>query len=250
MTAPVPAQVLCMKWGTKYGPEYVNRLYGMARRNLARPLRFVCLTDDRTGIRPEVEVLPLPELGRTEGIQVRGWWKVGLFSERLGDLSGPALFLDLDVVVVDALDPLFDAPGEVLVPRDYKWGRVRGDFFVGNTSVLRFPVGKYPALVEDFRRDFEGIARRVSNEQEYVSYFFHEKGLLGYWPKAWCPSFKHHCIAPGPLSYLRTPKIPEGARVVVFHGRPNPDEALVGRGGKWYRAVRPTPWIADHWHED
>ena len=27
--------VLCMKWGTKYGPEYVDRLYGMVRRHLA-----------------------------------------------------------------------------------------------------------------------------------------------------------------------------------------------------------------------
>ena len=30
--APQTARhILCMKWGRKYGPEYVNRLYGMAR---------------------------------------------------------------------------------------------------------------------------------------------------------------------------------------------------------------------------
>jgi hypothetical protein len=28
--------VICMKWGTKYGPEYVNRLYAMVRRHLTR----------------------------------------------------------------------------------------------------------------------------------------------------------------------------------------------------------------------
>ncbi|MBS0591921.1 MAG: glycosyltransferase, partial [Proteobacteria bacterium] len=38
----LPARiVLCMKWGTKYGPEYVNRLYGMARRHLTGAFRFV-----------------------------------------------------------------------------------------------------------------------------------------------------------------------------------------------------------------
>ena len=47
--------ILCMKWGTKYGPEYVNRLYAMVRRNLTGDFRFVCLTDDGTGIRSEVE---------------------------------------------------------------------------------------------------------------------------------------------------------------------------------------------------
>ena len=40
--------ILCMKWGTKYGPEYVNRLYAMVRRHLSGDFRFVCLTDDST----------------------------------------------------------------------------------------------------------------------------------------------------------------------------------------------------------
>ena len=34
MNATPARTVLCMKWGTKYGPEYVNRLYGMVRRHL------------------------------------------------------------------------------------------------------------------------------------------------------------------------------------------------------------------------
>ena len=244
-----PALVLCMKWGTKFGPEYVNRLHAMVRRNLSRPLRFVCLTEDEVGFHPDVEVLPLPDVGWTEGIREHGWWKVGLFSESLGDLSGPALFLDLDVVVVDALDPLFDQPDEVLVPRDYRRLRVRGDTFVGNTSVLRFPVGKYPEVMDEFRRDFPAIRRRVRNEQEFLSHHFHGRGLLGYWPSEWCPSFKRHCVAPWPLSHLRTPRLPAGSRVVVFHGRPNPEEALAGRGGRWYRPIRPTPWVADYWRD-
>ena len=45
--------ILCMKWGTKYGPEYVNRLYGMVRRHLSGDFNFVCLTDDSQGVRPD-----------------------------------------------------------------------------------------------------------------------------------------------------------------------------------------------------
>ena len=52
--------VICMKWGTKYGPEYVNRLYGMVSRHLHGAFRFVCFTDDTTGIRPEVENFRCP----------------------------------------------------------------------------------------------------------------------------------------------------------------------------------------------
>ena len=29
--------IICMKWGTKYGAEYVNRLYNMVKRNLTLP---------------------------------------------------------------------------------------------------------------------------------------------------------------------------------------------------------------------
>jgi hypothetical protein len=28
------ANVACIKWGTRYGPEWVNRLYGMVRRKV------------------------------------------------------------------------------------------------------------------------------------------------------------------------------------------------------------------------
>jgi hypothetical protein len=239
-----------MKWGTKFGPEYVNRLHGMVRRHLSRPLRFVCLTERGEGLDPEIEVLPLPDVGWNEGIRAHGWWKVGLFSPSLGDLRGTVLFLDLDVLVVGSIDPFFEYPGEVLVPRDYRRIRIRGDWFVGNTSVLRFRVGRHPQVLEAFKRDFPAISRRVRNEQEYVSRYFHERGILDYWPGRWCPSFKRHCVAPWPLSYLRTPRLPDAARVVVFHGRPDQQEALAGKGGKWYRPILPTPWVAEHWHAD
>ncbi len=54
------ANVLCIKWGTKYGSEYVNRLYQGVRKHLAQPFRFVCLTDNAEGIDAAVDVLPLP----------------------------------------------------------------------------------------------------------------------------------------------------------------------------------------------
>ena len=64
--------VICMKWGTKYGPHYVNNLYAMARRHLTGDFRFVCLTDDTQGIRPEVECFPIPRLDiRPEAAGVR-----------------------------------------------------------------------------------------------------------------------------------------------------------------------------------
>ena len=38
--------ILCMKWGTKYGAEYVNRLYNMVKRHLTLPFKMVCLASE------------------------------------------------------------------------------------------------------------------------------------------------------------------------------------------------------------
>jgi hypothetical protein len=38
--------VVCVKHGTKYPADYVNRLYNMVRRHLPGNWRFICLTDD------------------------------------------------------------------------------------------------------------------------------------------------------------------------------------------------------------
>jgi len=36
-----PVNVICIKWGKKYGPDYVNTLHSMVSRHLSRPFRFV-----------------------------------------------------------------------------------------------------------------------------------------------------------------------------------------------------------------
>lgn len=240
--------VICMKWGAKFPPLYVNRLHSMVRRHLARPHRFVCFTDDGNGLDPGIEYFPMPSAGDADTNWAHGWRKLAMFAASLGDLSGQTLFLDLDVVIVAALDPFFDhEPGEICVIRDYRPVRVRGDSYVGNTSVLRINAGADPQVLEDFAADFARVRAQWRNEQEFVSHWFHVRNRLRYWPTEWCPSFKHDCIPVGPASYFITPRVPPGARVVVFHGVPKPEEALEGRGGKWYRHIRRTPWIADHW---
>lgn len=107
--------ILCMKWGRKYGPEYVNRLYAMVARYLHGPFRFVCLTDQNEGVRAEVECLPIPDLALPAGIPERGWKKLATFEANLYGLQGIALFLDLDVVIVDDIDCFFEQPGLSLI---------------------------------------------------------------------------------------------------------------------------------------
>lgn len=237
--------VLCMKWGTKYGPEYVNRLYGMVRRHLQGEFRFVCLTDLSSGIRAEVQCLPIPPLALPPGIPERGWTKLTTFSADLHGLHGTALFLDLDVVIVDDITPFFEVPGEFLIIHDWK----RPWRVTGNSSVYRFRIGAHADLLQYFRTHVDEVRARVRNEQAYLSDALDKQGKLAYWPADWCASWKYHCIPPFPMNYWREPSIPRGARILIFHGVMNPPDALAGRSvGNW-RHARPAPWIAAHWRE-
>jgi len=243
--AAAPATVLCMKWGTKYGPDYVNRLYGMVARNLARPFRLVCLTDDPKGVRREVMCAPIPTLPPLAQPKERGWLKIASFSPDLaGILDDEVLFLDLDVVILGALDPLFEHDAAFPLIRDWYHPARR----IGNSSVYRYRPAERHALFAAFCDDADAIVRRIRNEQEFLSEYLEARGELSFWPKVWCQSFRVSCLAPWPLRAWQTPRQPPDCRVLVFHGEPKPPEALVGRPGLG-QTFRPAPWLADYWRE-
>ena len=241
MTAPLN-NVICMKWGDKYSADYVNILFNMVSRNLSIPFRFVCFTDDPKGINEEVEVFDLPSLNLPNNIPERGWLKLTTFSKTLGDLEGKALFLDLDLIITGSLDELFEIEGDFLIIKDF----IRKDV-TGNSSVYRFEIGQHEDVIENFKNNFTDIKNKHRNEQEYLSAFMDKKNLLNYWPEDWCKSFKKHCIHKGFKQFFYPPELPENTRIVIFHGKPNPPEAIAGKSGKWYRKVLPTPWVKDFW---
>jgi hypothetical protein len=230
-------QLVCVKWGTLYGPEYVNRLYGMVSRQLSAPFRLVCLTDDRQGIRPEVECFDLPELGVPHPQRTMGKWRKQILwgREVPGLVTGtPALFIDLDSVIVGPLDDYFSigAPDEVYVARN--WARPLEK--LGQTSVFRFPVGGNAHILDDFRADAQAVADKYRFEQHYVTAAV--KGGVRFWPEAWTKHFRLHCLPPFPLRYFRSASVPAGTRIVTFPGGPNPDDVMVGR---WNKRVPPHP---------
>jgi hypothetical protein len=237
--------ILCMKWGIKYGPEYVNRLYAMVARHLHGPFRFVCLTDRNEGVRAEVQCLPIPDLALPAGIPERGWKKLTTFEADLHGLQGTALFLDLDVVIVDDIDCFFEQPGEFLIIHDWK----RPWRITGNSSVYRFRLGAHADLLAEFRTNQADIRRNFRHEQAFLSDWLYRQGKMSYWPDAWCRSFKYHCIPRWPLNYWRAPTIPMDARILIFHGEVNPPDALAGSRNRRFRYMRTSPWISDHWIE-
>ena len=270
-------QVLCMKWGTYYGPEYVNILYGMVSRNITGDFKVICFTDDTKGVRPEVVCLPLPQLGcdiperDARGRLLGKWKKVGIWNRDLFGLQGLGLFVDLDSVIVGNIDEYFTYgnPQDVITARNWAKPFTRS----GQTSIFRFPIGAHSYMLEDLRANPVEVSCRFRFEQNYVT--GHIRGGVKFWPERWTKHFSVHCMGPWPLRYLRPPVLPRGAKVVTFPGRPKPPDAIVGwsvktptrtprehlrwiwanrKGQKrwWKQFARysmPSDWVKQHWRE-
>jgi hypothetical protein len=234
------ATVLCMKWGSRYGSDYVNRLYSMVRRNLTLSHRFICLTDDAQDIRPEVECRALPELTLAPEWERSPWRKLSCFAPELRDLEGPVLFLDLDVVIIDNIDCFFEHPGAFCIIENWTQ-RGRG---IGNSSVYRYRAGAHGEVFVRFRGQAAQVVHSYPNSQTFLSRSVPE---LTFWPASWCRSFKHDCLPGRLLRRLRPAAIPEGAKIIVFHGQPKPPDAMRGVWPEPGRRLCPTPWVADHW---
>lgn len=206
-------RIVCVKAGTKYGPEYVNILADMCRRNLPEgfPGQVVCFTDDAIGLDASIAVRPLP--GGLEG-----WWnKLYLFKNGLFEDGDRILFLDLDTVIVGALDQIVAYDGPFAILRDFY--RPNGL----QSSVMAWPSNTLGFLWDEFEAD--GFPNIIGGDQAWIE-FAREKLNPQIWqelfPKTFV-SFKVDC----------QPMPPRGAKVVVFHGEPRPHNC----GVDWVKAI-------------
>jgi len=214
--------------------------------------------------------LPLPELGCEIPSDVVGKWpKQALWGRELFGLQGLALYVDLDSVLVDSIDPYFTYgdPSQVYVAQNWVKPFTRG----AQTSIFRFRIGEHSYMLDRLRAEPARISRKYQFEQDYVG-----NGIWGgvrYWPRRWTRHFRIHCMGPWPLRYLRAPKLPRGCRCVTFPGHPKPPDAIIGRWSERHEArtpvahlrwafsqrrdgkalvslkryLKPTPWVAEHW---
>lgn len=250
-----PVNVVCMKWGTLYGSDYVNRLYAMVQRHLQRPFRFYCITDDTNGIRPEVHTREMPDFPQPPGAQ-GPWKKLLMFKKPLFDIEGKTMFLDLDVVIVGPLDRFFDVSDKFCVRHEFEKRKEQEPY--GNTSIYVFQAGAHPEIYDYYISDPADVYRQYfTAEQEYVTRTLFAAGKLEFLPGDWILSFKVHCLPAWPMRWWRTPRLPEGASILAFHGRPLPQDVIKG---EWplddkpfwkaiYKHTRPCPWLEEFWRE-
>lgn len=244
--------ILCMKWGTQYGPDFINQLYNGVKRHLHSEFRFVCLTDDASGLHPAIEALPLPEIKLGNAKFMSGWRKISSLSPQLTsepyNIHGTVMFFDVDMIITGSLDEFWTyEPGEFCIIEN--WTQMgRG---IGNSSVYRYELEQMHHIFYDFESRYEDIYKEYDNEQMYLTASVAKTKNVKWWPEAWCKSFKVHCMPPRLLRGILSPKMPKECKILVFHGPPKPTDAAIGRWVKHNghkRVMRPARWITDLWN--
>jgi hypothetical protein len=240
-------QIVCMKWGTYYTADYVNRLYNMIARHLTPPFRVCCLTNEPEGINPAVEIRPCPVVDIPPHMRNGGWRKVSLWAREVADLTGEWLYMDLDIIITGSLDEFFTYRGasDYMVMRNYTTPGRR----IGNTSLFRFEIGSHPYVLERLLAEPQAMRNTYSNSQTFIS---NTISSMDFWPDGWIKQFKVHCMHPWPLRLFLQPRQFKDAKVVVCTGHPTPEELALGRwDAPWYKKIYktlpPVGWVRDAW---
>lgn len=250
--------ILCMKWGTLYSAEYVNVLYRACQKAMRHPFRFICLTEDGKGIADGIEVRDIPDIGLSPQHWCGGGWpKISVFKPDLYGLSGRALFIDLDMVVLRDLDAFFDHPAPfITTDMGPAWGE-RDTYAKSKrlkpepgTCMFAFTFGAETQILQRFGADIDRWVRDYNYEQQVIG--FHANSME-YWPEGWVISFKRHLRQSIGTNLVLPPKAPpETAKVLAFHGNPRPSDLL--KKGLWGRAPHvgrgPVDWMVKYWVEN
>ena len=195
-------------WGDKYDPYYVQRLKREVAKNLTIPHRFVCITEqDIEGVATVPPINDLP-----------GWWgKVNVFV--MGTEQN--LFLDLDVVITGNLDALVDEYADCYFAAAKNWA---ASGHGGVQSSVMLWQGGTGCHAETIYRNFDPAIAHwppinrppiLWGDQEHAT-VLRDMGRLSVTAidPALIQSYKYHCRN----------GLPDGCKVVVFHGKPDPHE--------------------------
>lgn len=243
--------VVCMKWGTLFPSSHVNMLYNAVRANVSGPLRFVCFTDNPAGLSHYVEAYPITDHGFPPERWKKGAWiKLSLYSRTLAGLTGRALFIDLDMMVLGSLDPFFDyGKGYCAVGGGRNWRRGSENLTPSlNSCMFAFDVGAEPQILDRYLVDPRTCYEHYRLEQRFV-----QDNVSGWtpWPADWVISFKRHLVKPKGLGLLLPPDDPPAsAKVLAFHGDPRPiDLTRHDWWGKFPHMGRgPVPFVLDYFN--
>lgn len=196
--------VCVLKSGGDYRPAHVAKLQQAVKR-YSPGSRFLCLTD--------IDGLDCPTVPLK--YDWPGWWsKMELFRP---DIRGALFYIDLDCVVVGDLSDLVAIRGPAIMRDVYRPDGLQ-------SSIMAIPARAkkeiWQAFIADPQANMDACTVRWSKwgDQGFIEGFWLDKA------KRFQDELPGQVLSYKADNVART-GVPEGARVIVFHGRPRPWEA-------------------------
>ena len=224
-----------MGYRSTFESEHVNVLFRMVDRHYKLPHRKICVTDDKAGIDGSIEVVPLwDDLSTVPNPNGRHnpscYRRLKLFAPDAGLTFGDRVVsLDLDMVIVGDLIPLFERPEDFVI-----WGQSdfpKTQWYNGSLWMLR--TGTRPQVWTQFDgKTSPNLAMKAGkrgSDQGWFSYILGPNEAI-WTAKDGVYSYRVH------LSQVCW-QLPENARIIAFHGRIDP----------WSYEAQQHPWVRTHW---
>lgn len=157
--------VVCWKWGEKFSAEHVNALARGFAANYHAEHRFYCITDesigsDRENYSPDIRLYDLGLFERRYPVEARkckgrNFRKLQILSEGMRPWLGDRILqLDLDVLIVGDVTPLFYRPDPIVISRSISQAK-RGWSF--NTGLMLINTGLMDRVWEWWKHDPQSL---------------------------------------------------------------------------------------------
>jgi len=225
---------------TTFTAEHVLILRNMIARNYRKPHRFVCFTDDATGL-GEIETVPLwKEWGDIISPSGRHnpscYRRLRLFApdahELLGAEPGDAVVnMDLDMVIVRDIESLFDRPEDIII-----WGESDYESQWYNGSLWYLRLGTRPQVYTQFDPKVSPKLAHIKSggrgsDQGWFTHILRPREAT--WGREdGVYSYRKHIAQP-----KKSGALPDEARIVAFHGKVKQDSPESSC----------LPWVREHY---
>lgn len=221
-----PIDCACLIHGDGYSWDYVERLFNMLNRYLTPEVRLHVYTEPE---RPVPE--PMIKHGLVDwgvGGPRRSWWyKLQLFDPT--HHAGSLLYFDLDTVIVNNIDWIWNLPLNYFwAVKDFKY-LWRETHQAINSSIMWWNTQNYGHVWQNFnKQNLNEIMKRYPGDQDYLTGVIDYKQLR-FMDTDRVKSWRWQCLNGGFDFKRKTYKlpnngthIPENSSVLIFHGKPKP----------------------------
>ena len=210
--------IVCIKWGTKYGSDYVNKLYKGFKRNLNKKFNFFCITDNTDNLDSEIRTMELE-------CEFKGWMKKSvLFNKKCkiiiyfkdtDHLSRRIMFIDLDMIVVGNLDYLFDYNGDFCLMKtdDIQCESSKNGY---NSSIILWKNGFGKEIYSTLLKYHDYITKQIVRFDHYLEFLIKNSDFTGDCFPSKILDYNFYCKG--------KTQLPTECTIVAFPRSPKPHE--------------------------